>query len=101
MIKLYHDFVPQAESLKELLVAWKLVDMGLEIPKAYRLVTDGKRFGVEFELIRNKKSFARAISNEPVFLGFKKSPYKISFANLPYFMRVGKRIGVEKIRKIR
>lgn len=76
MIKLYHDFVPQAESLKELLVAWKLVDMGLEIPKAYRLVTDGKRFGVEFELIRNKKSFARAISNEPETL----KRYAVEFA---------------------
>ncbi|MCQ2103322.1 MAG: hypothetical protein MJY98_08885 [Fibrobacter sp.] len=35
-----------------------------------------------------------------VFPWFKKNPYKISFAKIPYFMRVGKRLCTKKNRKI-
>jgi len=65
MIKLYAPFVPPTEPRRELAVAWNLTDKGLNIPKAHRLVTDGERIGVEFERISPKKSFARAISQEP------------------------------------
>lgn len=65
MIKLYADFIPTLEPERELKVAWAVADMGLRIPKAYRLVTDGKRTGLEFERIKDKRSFARAISQEP------------------------------------
>ena len=65
MIKLYADFVPEAASMQELKVAWALTDMGLSTPRAHRLVTDGKRVGVEFDRIQNKRSFSRAISQEP------------------------------------
>lgn len=69
MIKLYYDFIPEAVSVTELRKSWAIADMGLSIPKATRLVTDGKRKGVEFERIVNKKSYARAISHNPEKLG--------------------------------
>lgn len=69
MIKLYHDFVTEAVPITELRKSRAIADMGLSIPKATRLVTDGKRKGVEFERIVNKKSYARAISQNPEKLG--------------------------------
>ena len=65
MMKLYAPFVPISEPHRELEVAWNLADKGINIPHAHRLVTDGTRIGVEFERISPKKSFARAISQEP------------------------------------
>ena len=65
MMKLYADFIPTDVPAKELNATWNIQRLGLTIPSAYRLVTDGKRVGVEFERITPKKSFARAISNEP------------------------------------
>ena len=76
MMKLYAPFIPLAEPLRELNVAWNLRDAGLNIPGALRLVTDGKRIGVEFERIHPKKSFARAISQEPD----KLEQYALEFA---------------------
>ncbi|KWW28648.1 MAG: hypothetical protein AUK63_1823 [bacterium P3] len=40
-------------------------DSGLPTPKPIRLITDGTRFGAEYELIPNKRSFTRIISEEP------------------------------------
>lgn len=65
MIKLYADFMPLETSEKELFCSWSLRRMGIRIPQAYRIVTDGKRYGVEFQRITGKRSFARAISQEP------------------------------------
>jgi len=65
MMKLYAEYMPISVPEQELAVSWAIMDLGLRIPKAYRLVTDGKRVGVEFERIQNKRSFARAISQEP------------------------------------
>ena len=65
MMKLYAEFIPSTEPERELRVSNSLIEMGLNTPKALRLVTDGKRIGVEFERIQNKKSYARAISHEP------------------------------------
>ena len=39
--------------------------LGIPTPLPIRLVTDGERYGAEYELIENKKSFARIISEEP------------------------------------
>lgn len=69
MIKLYYDFIPEEVSITELRKSRAISDMGLSIPKATRLVTDGKRKGVEFERIPNKKSYSRAISQNPEKLG--------------------------------
>lgn len=65
MIKLYNDFIPVAVPQREFDVSRSLLKMGVSIPEAYRLVTDGTRTGVEFERIVGKRSFARAISQEP------------------------------------
>ena len=65
MIKLYAEYIPLSVPEQELRMAWAIMDLGLRIPKAYRLVTDGKRVGVEFERIEGKRSFSRAISQEP------------------------------------
>ena len=78
MVKLYSDFMPLSEPMKEIHVTWKLRDMGLNVPCAYRLVSDGQRVGVEFERIAPKKSFARAISNEPESL----ETYAVTFAHM-------------------
>lgn len=65
MMKLYAEYMPISEPERELRMAWAIMDLGIRIPKAYRMVTDGKRVGVEFERIRDKRSYARAISQEP------------------------------------
>ncbi|MBQ0063660.1 MAG: TIGR02172 family protein [Prevotella sp.] len=70
MMKLYSDFIPPSVPEQELMTSWNLLDLGLNIPKAYRLVTDGVRYGVEFQRITPKKSFARAISENPEQLEF-------------------------------
>jgi len=44
-------------------------ESGLPTPKPIRLITDGTRFGAEYELIENKRSFTRIISQEPDQLG--------------------------------
>lgn len=65
MIKLYGEMVPSSEAKREYGVSKALERLGFNIPRALRLVTDGKRVGLEFERIANKRSFARAISQEP------------------------------------
>ncbi len=65
MIKLYAGYMPLSVPEQELRMTWAIMDLGLRIPRAFRLVTDGKRVGVEFERIEGKRSFARAISQEP------------------------------------
>ena len=53
----------QAE--REFLTARAVFEMGIPTPEPYQLVTDGQRRGVEYEVIRNKRSFTRIISQEP------------------------------------
>ena len=65
MMKLYAEYMPLSEPERELQQSWAIMDLGLHIPRAFRMVTDGKRVGVEFERILDKRSFARAISQEP------------------------------------
>jgi len=70
MMKLYADNIPLSEAERELEMSWNIMSLGIRIPKAYRLVTDGKRVGVEFERIIGKRSFARVISEEPGKLAY-------------------------------
>ena len=49
---------------KEFLTARAVFEMGIPTPEPLRLVTDGERRGVEYELISNKRSFTRIISQE-------------------------------------
>ena len=60
------DEVSEAElAEKEFLTARAVFEMGIPTPEPLRLVTDGQRRGVEYELISNKRSFTRIISQEP------------------------------------
>lgn len=65
MVKLYNDFMPRHIPQRELASAFKLIKMGIQTPFPGRFVTDGKRFGAEFQRISPKRSYARAISQEP------------------------------------
>ncbi|MCQ2183111.1 MAG: TIGR02172 family protein [Bacteroidales bacterium] len=65
MIKLYSDIIPDEVAVNELYTSRNIDKLGFRIPHAIRLVTDGKRVGVEFERVVGKRSFARAISQEP------------------------------------
>ena len=78
MVKLYSDFSPLGVPGRELRVSSLLSKLGLRFPKAYRLVTDGNRVGVEFERIDPKSSFARAISEQPEQL----ERYAVEFAKM-------------------
>ena len=56
--------------------------MGIPTPEPYRLVTDGERFGAEYELVPNKRSFTRILSQEPerlqeISLEFAKQTKKL------------------------
>ena len=65
MAKLF-NLVNEAElAEKEFLTARAVFEMGIPTPEPLQLVTDGKRRGVEYELISNKRSFTRIISQEP------------------------------------
>ena len=77
MIKLYNDFMPAEAAISELRCARAVVRMGIATPMPGRLVTDGKRIGAEFERINPKRSFARAISQEPERL----EEYAVRFAH--------------------
>ena len=70
MMKLYSDYIDKDVPQTEYLTARKVAALGLRVPKALRLVTDGKRLGVEFERIHDKESFARAISNHPNWIEY-------------------------------
>lgn len=65
MMKLYASFIPAAVPQRELQVARAVSEMGLPTPMPRRMVTDGTRLGVEFDRIKDKRSYARAISQEP------------------------------------
>ena len=65
MAKLF-NLVNEAElAEKEFLTARAVFEMGIPTPEPLQLVTDGERRGVEYELISNKRSFTRIISQEP------------------------------------
>ena len=65
LAKLYNPGFEADRAEAEFLTARTVFEMGIPTPEPYRLVTDGERFGSEYELIRNKRSFARIISEEP------------------------------------
>lgn len=65
MMKLYSSYIPADMPLHELMTVCALNKLGLKTPEAYGLVTDGQRIGVQFQRINPKRSFARAISEEP------------------------------------
>ena len=65
LTKLYNLGFEADRARNEFLTARTAFEMGIPTPEPYRLVTDGARLGGEYELIKNKRSFARIISQEP------------------------------------
>ncbi|MBR4730899.1 MAG: TIGR02172 family protein [Prevotella sp.] len=65
MAKLFNPGNEAELAEKEFLTARAVFEMGIPTPEPLQLVTDGQRRGVEYELIRNKRSFTRIISQEP------------------------------------
>ncbi|MBQ7254018.1 MAG: hypothetical protein IJS30_05025 [Bacteroidales bacterium] len=63
---------------REFLVSKTVYEMGIPTPEPIRLVTDGTSFGAEYELIQDKRSFTRIISEEPEQL----EPPSLRFATL-------------------
>lgn len=78
LAKLFMKGMGAETAEREFLVNKTVYEMGILTPKPIRLVTDGERFGAEYELIHNKRSFARIISQEPEQL----EPLSLRFAQL-------------------
>lgn len=64
--------------VRELLTARKVFAAGIPTPEPGDLVTDGKRVGLRFRRIAGKRSFARAIGDEPERVG----EYAVKFAEM-------------------
>lgn len=66
MLKLYNLNAPYEITENELNKARKVYDAGIPTPRPGEFITDGKgRYGIRFQRIVGKKSFARALSNDP------------------------------------
>jgi len=65
LAKLYNPGFEADRAEAEFLTACTVFELGLPTPEPFRLVTDGERYGAEYELIKNKRSFTRIISEEP------------------------------------
>lgn len=78
MMKLYTSCMTKETCEAELKMTEKVQALGINVPQAYRLVTDGERVGVEYERINPKISFSSAIAQEPS----KLKHYAESFADM-------------------
>lgn len=65
MVKMYNAGYDTSMVFTELDVARKVYNLGIPSPEPGRIVTDGERLGIIFRRISPKRSFARAISQEP------------------------------------
>ena len=63
---------------REFRISRAVYEAGIPCPEPIRLVTDGKCFGAEYEVIANKRSYTRIISEEPEQL----EPLTLKFARL-------------------
>ena len=63
---------------REFRISKAVYEADIPCPKPIRLVTDGKCFGAEYEVIANKRSYTRIISQEPEQL----EPLTVKFAQL-------------------
>jgi len=65
LAKLFMPSMAADTAVREFHINEVVYDSGLPTPKPIRLVTDGERFGAEYELISPKRSYCRIISQEP------------------------------------
>ena len=78
LAKLFTPGYASETARREFLVNRMVYDMGVPTPEPIRLITDGTRYGAEYELIVGKRSFTRIISQEPGQL----EPLSLLFARL-------------------
>lgn len=78
LAKLFSPGYAVQSAEREFLVNQVVYRLGVPTPEPLRLVTDGERYGAEYELIPEKRSFTRIISEEPEQL----EPLSIRFARL-------------------
>ena len=65
LAKLYKPGFEADRAKAEFLTARAVFELGIPSPEPFRLITDGQRSGAEYELIKNKRSYTRIISQEP------------------------------------
>jgi len=65
MVKLYNPEYDKKAIVTELERAKNVFALGVPSPEPGDLVTDGTRLGIRFKRIMNKRSYARAIADEP------------------------------------
>lgn len=65
MAKLFMKSYGAETAEREYTISKAVYEAGIPSPQPIRLVTDGERFGGEYELITNKRSYTRIISQEP------------------------------------
>ena len=63
---------------REFLISRAVYEAGIPCPEPVRLITDGEHFGAEYEVIANKRSYTRIISEEPEQL----EPLTLKFVKL-------------------
>ena len=78
LAKLFVPGVQAQTASREFHVNEIVYELGIPTPKPLRLITDGTRYGAEYELIPGKRSFTRIISQEPEQL----QPLSVRFAVL-------------------
>lgn len=65
LVKLYHPSINTHVVEVEHDMARKVFELGIPSPEPGDIVTDGSRIGLRFRKVEGKRSFARAISQEP------------------------------------
>lgn len=78
MAKMFQHGLGSETVEREYRISKAVYEAGIPCPKPIRLVTDGEHFGAEYEVIANKRSFTRIISQEPDQL----EPLTVKFAQL-------------------
>lgn len=82
MMKIYNEFVDPIMIARENKVAKAVKDMGIPTPEPGDLVRCDKLLGVTFKTVKNKKSMARAISENPE----KVEEHAINFAKAAKYL---------------
>ena len=65
MVKIYNADYPTDTIFSELEVAKKVYSLGVPSPQPGEIITDGERIGIRFKKIIGKRSYSRAIADEP------------------------------------
>ena len=65
VLKMNKASLPKEHTVREFQMSKWLYELGVSCPKVVDIVTDGERFGLVVEKVKDKKSFARIISDDP------------------------------------